>query len=80
MVTLEKVWNMFEVNNKDTRTTQLRRSNAFIVNSEQISRVSIANFEHALVCRNYWFVKFLRFPVKQSVNQKSMMIETVINC
>ena len=43
---------MFKVNNKDTRTTQSRRSDLFIVNFEHISHLvlvfSIANFEHII--------------------------------
>ena len=43
-----RVWNMFKVNNKDTKTTS-----AFVVNFEHIShlcsRVSIVNFEQVNV-------------------------------
>ena len=33
------VWNLFKVINKDTRMTSWRRSDVFIVNFEQISRI-----------------------------------------
>ena len=37
--TLKKVWNIFKVNNKDTRTTYWGRSNLFIVNLEHVSHL-----------------------------------------
>ena len=44
-----KVWNMFKVNNKDTKTTPMRHFGVFIVNLEHISHlcstVSVVNFE-----------------------------------
>ena len=43
------MWNMFKVDNKDTRTT--RRSGVFNANFEHISHcssVSVVNFEHVI--------------------------------
>ena len=42
METLEQVWNMFKVNNEDTRSTPLAyRSGVFIVNLEHISNLAL---------------------------------------
>ena len=40
-----KVWHMFKVNNKDTRTRQCHW-----INFTPVSGVSIIQFEHAFLC------------------------------
>ena len=46
------MWNMFKVNNKETKTTPMASFSVFIVNFEHISHlcssVSIVNFEHVI--------------------------------
>ena len=52
MSTKYKMWNMFKVNNKNTKTTSLTSSWCFIGNFEHISHlfsVSIADSEHVNV-------------------------------
>ena len=54
--TLEKVWNMFKVNNKDTRTTSMT----------SFSSVSIVKFEQVNVCWEIKFASFLHILAKQN--------------
>ena len=46
------MWNIFKVNNKDTRNDTSRRSGLFIANFEYISHLALVflviNFEHVI--------------------------------
>ena len=81
--TRTKVWNMFKVNNKDTKT--MPRFGVFIVHFEHISHfcpsVSIVNFEHAiagceggLINENNEWISELQVTAYRHLSKKSILI------